>query len=175
MAYHISEMYIWVLAVNSFNLGGGKILYKSKVQFMPHSMVVAHPKSTIDIGEGCEISMYSRVASLGYVKLGNNVLMGPHVFIADYNHEYHDILRPIKFQGNSIDRPNDDSPVLSIDDGTWLGTNVVVVGNIHIGKNCVIGANSVVTRDIPNYSVAVGIPAKVIKTYNLETNKWEKV
>jgi acetyltransferase-like isoleucine patch superfamily enzyme len=62
-----------------------------------------------------------------------------------------------------------------IGSGTWLGTNAVVVGNVRIGRNCVIGANSVVTKDIPDYCIAAGIPAKIIRQYNLATNEWEKV
>lgn len=53
--------------------------------------------------------------------------------------------------------------------GSWLGTNVVIVGNVHIGYNCVIGANSVVTKDIPDYCVAVGAPVKIIKKYYRDT------
>ncbi len=64
---------------------------------------------------------------------------------------------------------------MEIGDGTWIGTNAVIVGNVRIGKNCVIGANSVVTKDIPDYCVAVGIPCKVIKRYSLETQNWVKV
>lgn len=59
--------------------------------------------------------------------------------------------------------------------GTWLGTNVVIADARHIGHNCVIGANSVVTSDIPDYCVAVGIPAKVIKKYDFKKKSWIKV
>lgn len=52
---------------------------------------------------------------------------------------------------------------MSIGDGSYIGINTVIVGNVKIGKHCVIGANSVVTKDVPDYSVAVGIPARVIK------------
>ena len=62
-----------------------------------------------------------------------------------------------------------------IGEGSWLGTNVVVVGKVSIGKHCVIGANSVVTKDIPDYSVAAGIPAKVIKKYDFEKKEWVRV
>ena len=69
----------------------------------------------------------------------------------------------------------DGSPNLVIGNGTWIGTNAVIVGNIQIGKHCVIGANSVVTKDIPDYSVAAGIPAKVIKRYDFEEEEWVRV
>ena len=79
--------------------------------------------------------------------------------------------RPIKGQG--IDMKPDAHII--IDEGTWLGTKVTVVGKVHIGKHCIIGANSVVTKDIPDYCVVAGIPARIIKRYNFSTQQWEKV
>lgn len=155
-------------------MGGAKIHLSNNVKIMPQAMLVSL-QGNIEIGEKTEVSMYSRVASMGLVKIGSHVLMGPHVFIADYNHEYHNPTIPVMYQGNSFTPKADGSPNLVIGDGTWIGTNVVIVGNIHIGKNCVIGANSVVTKDVPDYSVAVGIPAKVIKKYDFEKDEWVKV
>ena len=129
----------------------------------------------IEIGDFSEISMYSRIASVGFVKIGNHVLTGPHIFIADYNHEYRDPLKPVMHQGNRFVPKVDGSPNILIGDGTWIGTNVVIVGNVHIGKHCVIGANSVVTKDIPDYCVAVGQPAKVVRRYSFEKGEWVKV
>ena len=63
---------------------------------------------------------------------------------------------------------------VSIGDDTWIGTNVVIVGTVEIGKHCVIGANRVVTHDIPDYCVAAGSPCKVLKRYNMVTREWEK-
>ena len=155
--------------------GGGKILLQRNVKIMPQAMIVSLGQGIIEIGEYSEISMYSRVASVGYVKIGRCVMFGPNVFVADYNHEYRDPLRPIMYQGNRFTPITDGIPNVSIGDGTWIGTNVVIVGNVHIGKNCVIGANSVVNTDIPDYSVAVGSPAKVVKRYNFGNKQWEKV
>lgn len=156
-------------------IGGGKLHLSERVKIMPQAMLVSLRNGIIEIGKATEISMYSRVASMGYVKIGNNVLMGPHVFIADYNHEYRNPQKPIMYQGNSFVQKNNGEPNLLIEDGTWIGTNVVIVGNVRIGKNCVIGANSVVTKDIPDYSVAAGIPAKIIKKYDFEKEEWVRV
>lgn len=84
------------------------------------------------------------------------------------------INKPIISQG-ALDIKNNGHNTLKIGDGSWIGTHVAIIGDVHIGKNCVIGANSVVTKDIPDYSVAVGIPAKIIKQYNFTTNSWEKI
>lgn len=78
---------------------GGKIHLSERVKIMPQAMLVSLRNGIIEIGEATEISMYSRVASMGYVKIGKHVLTGPHVFIADYNHEYHDPTKPVMYQG----------------------------------------------------------------------------
>ena len=62
-----------------------------------------------------------------------------------------------------------------IGDGTWIGQNAIILPGVSIGKKCVIGAGSVVTKSIPSYCIAVGNPAKVIKKYSFEKSKWEKV
>ena len=64
---------------------------------------------------------------------------------------------------------------IEIGDDSWIGINSVIVGNVRIGKHCVIGANSVVNKNIPDYSIAVGSPAKVIKRYNFEKKEWEHI
>ena len=69
----------------------------------------------------------------------------------------------------------DDGDSIVIGEDTWIGTKATIIGNIHIGKHCVIAANSVITKDIPDYSIAAGIPAKIIKRYNFKTNQWENL
>ncbi|CBK75192.1 hypothetical protein CIY_25830 [Butyrivibrio fibrisolvens 16/4] len=153
-----------------------RMQFAKGVCIMPYTMLVAlKDTANISIGERSEIGMFSRIGCIGSVEIGNHVLTGPHVFIADYNHEYRDISKPIMYQGNTT-RIRDEkiSNKVVIGDDTWLGTNVVVVGTVTIGKHCVIGANSVVTQDIPDYCVAAGIPCKIIKKYNFGTGIWEK-
>ena len=156
-------------------VGGNKLRIAENAQVMPYSMMVSLRNGIIEIGEGTTVSMFSRIASIGYVKLGKYVAMGPNCFIADFNHEFADVNIPVKLQELRITQTLDGSPNVEIGDGSWIGTHVVIVGNVKIGKHCVIGANTVVTKDIPNYCVAVGSPAKVIKRYNFEIGEWESV
>ena len=153
-----------------------KMTFERDVCIMPYTMLVAlKDTSRIYIGEKSEIGMFSRIGCYGAVEIGKHVLTGPHVFIADYNHEYRDISLPIMHQGNvAVIRNEKIANKVVIGDDTWIGTNVVIAGSVNIGKHCVIGANSVVTQDIPDYSVAVGIPCRVIKEYNFDTRRWEK-
>lgn len=72
------------------------------VNIMPYTMLLCHTGGRLEIGDGVEIEMFSRVASQGEVIIGKNVLFGPHIFIADYNHEYKDVVKPIKNQGNLV-------------------------------------------------------------------------
>lgn len=94
-------------------------------------------------------------------------MLGANVYIADHNHAYQNINRPILSQG--VDRLDN---TVYIGYGTWLANNVVVAGNVHIGKGCVVGAGSYVNRDVPDYCVAVGSPARIVKAYSYELKAW---
>ena len=102
------------------------------------------------------------------LNIGQNVLTANNVYISDNLHNYENPNIPICKQ--SIRQ----LAKVSIGEGSWLGEHVCVIG-ASVGKHCVIGANSVVTRDIPDYSVAVGSPAVIIKKYDFNLNKWIKV
>lgn len=120
-------------------------------------------KSHAGIGMGAQISASRQVVIEEYVLLARNV------YISDHAHAFQNTDVPIMNQGiNSI------APV-SIGRNTWLGQNVVVLPGVTIGQHCVIGANSVVNSAIPDFSVAVGAPARVIKRYNQATGAWERI
>lgn len=117
------------------------------------------------IGEGTTIGRFAHIVALREVIIGKSVLIADKVYISDNLHAYDDPTLPIMHQ-----------PILfkqrvEIGDNSWIGENVSIIG-ASIGKHCVIGANSVVTRDIPDYCVAVGSPARVIKRYNSLTKAW---
>lgn len=105
---------------------------------------------------------------IGPVTMGHGSGLGQHVFVSGFNHGFKD------GGMNSSQQPLDIKPVV-IEDEAHIGANSVVLAGVTIGKRCQIGAGSVVTKDIPPFSVAVGNPARVIKQYNPETGKWEKV
>ena len=97
----------------------------------------------------------SMIVALDHISIGNRVLIGERVSIRDHDHAFKDISVTV------IERSYTTSPITIGD--TWLGCNVVVLKGVNIGKRVIVGASSVVTHDIPDYSVAVGIPAKVVK------------
>ena len=150
----------------------GYIKIGRNVIVRPSTCIYANEnKSIVNLNDGVEIGNHSTISSINEVVFEKNVLTGPHVFVSDHNHEYQDVKLPVCKQGI---KAQENSRVV-IGEGSWLGTNVVIVGKVHVGKHCVIGANSVVTKDIPDYSVAAGIPAKVIKMYDFEKEEWVKV
>jgi acetyltransferase-like isoleucine patch superfamily enzyme len=90
------------------------------------------------------------------VEIGDSVLIADSVYISDFDHKFNDLDVPIKDQGIAKSR-------VRIGRDVWLGTKVTVSSGVTIGEGAVVGANAVVTRDIPPYSVAVGVPARVVK------------
>ncbi len=105
---------------------------------------------------------------IGPVRMGNGSGLGQHVFVAGFNHGYKDGSR------NSSTQPLIVKETI-IEDDSHIGANSVVLAGVHIGKRCQIGAGSVVTKDIPPFSVAVGNPAKIIKQYSPVEKKWIRV
>jgi acetyltransferase-like isoleucine patch superfamily enzyme len=122
----------------------------------------------IDIKKEANIGRRSIITASNKVVIGEKVLIAPNVYIADCGHEFSDINMPIIEQGIS-----GCTNEVIIGSGTWIGTNSVIVGNVNIGVDCVIGANSFVNKDIPDYSVAVGSPAKIIKMFDTIDNEWK--
>lgn len=137
------------------------------------TIMCVSPNAQIVFETGVDIGMFSRVTAATKIYLGKNVLTGPNVFITDHNHKYTDIDTAIMYQGIELPHSVEQAGGVAIGEGTWIGTNTVIVGAAYIGKHCIIGANSVVTNDIPDYSVAVGNPCQVIKKYDFENNRWE--
>ena len=114
---------------------------------------------TLSIGDNAQIGHFVHIIAKYNVKIEDSVLIADKVYISDCDHNYIDVSIPIYKQG--VHHSGD----VVIGEGSWLGENVCVLG-AKIGKHCVIGANSVVTHDIPDYSIAVGAPARVIRTIN---------
>ena len=112
----------------------------------------------VSIGDRCLIGRGTGIVGHLSIEIGHDVWTGHHVYITDQNHGYDDPDLPISRQ-IQLEQP------VVIGDGSWLGHGTVVLPGAHIGRHVVIGANSVVTGHIPDYSVAVGAPARVIKVH----------
>jgi acetyltransferase-like isoleucine patch superfamily enzyme len=114
------------------------------------------------ISEGCIISACNRVV------IEDNVGISPYVMIIDNSRKPGDISRPSKEQPI-------EAGYVQIGADSWIAYNACILPNVTIGRHCIIGALSVVNKDIPPYSVAVGTPARVVKRFDFEKRKWVKV
>lgn len=121
----------------------------------------------LQIEDGCIIGHFNHIYATKSIVIHRNVLTADKVYISDNLHSYDNINMAVMHQ------PILQNKSVDIGEGSWLGENVCVLG-AHIGKHCVVGANAVVTKDIPDYSVAVGVPAKIIKRYDIVTKEWRK-
>lgn len=161
-----------LIRAKKFGVTAGRSVYigkhcslKGKRQISLEDSVTVRPYvqiwsggGTVKIGKGSEIGERCRISIANSLDIGEKVLFSPNVYITDCDHEYRDVDVPVIDQGIVQKGQR-----VSIGEGSFIGINAVIVGNVKIGKHCVIGANSVVTKDVLDYCVAVGSPAKVIK------------
>jgi acetyltransferase-like isoleucine patch superfamily enzyme len=129
--------------------------------------------STINNGMG-DVTIGSRsIIGIGNVvigpaEIGDNVIFAQHVGILAMNHGYTDIHTPIRDQKCT-------AALIRIEDNCWIGSNSIVLAGVTIGRHSVVAAGSVVTKDVPPYSVAAGNPARIIRQYNESTGTWDRV
>ncbi len=119
--------------------------------------IIAAKYGTISISSGCNIGSSCRIATNSSVSMGESVLVGAYCYIGPGNHTEGNEDEPL------ITRPMDIRGGVEIGEHAWLGARVTVLDGVKIGKHAIIGAHSLVTSDVPDWGVAVGTPAKVIK------------
>lgn len=138
------------------------------IEYKTWLAAVAHtnsPTCNLIIEDGASIGHFNHIYATSKIHIGKKVLTADRVYITDNLHSYKNVNIAI------MDQPIKQIQEVKIGDGAWLGENVCIIG-ANVGKGCIVGANSVVTKDIPDYSVAVGAPAKIIKRYSFELNEW---
>lgn len=119
---------------------------------------------TIHIGDNCTVNSFCHISGNGGVIIGNNVLIATQCVLISANHNIDRCDIPINEQGETA------KPIV-IEDDVWLGAGVKVLAGVTIHRGSVIGAGSVVTKDVPEYSIAVGVPATVIKLRKFVQNR----
>jgi len=158
----------WTLRIQ----GGKNIVIGNQVNIGKSCWLGAMPltaaeRCELKIGDACQIGDFNHLFAVNSIDFESNVLTANNVYVTDNVHRYDDIDTPILSQPIKLLKP------VVIGRGCWLGENVAVIG-ASIGRNSVVGANSVVTHDIPDYCVAEGAPARIIKRYNRQLGVWEK-
>lgn len=174
---------LWVkMFLNPFKHKKGKnsrICSNSRIDVMPFNNFVLGDNSTIEdfctinngvgdviIGDRCRIGMSNVI--IGPVSIGNDVILAQNIVLSGLNHGYEDISLPPHNQPVTKKK-------ITVEDEVWVGANAVIVSGVSIGKHSVIAAGSVVTKDVPPYSVAAGNPAKIIKKYNFSKECWDRM
>lgn len=146
-----------VLPFRQFSMGKGSAI--------EDYCVINNGVGDVFIGDNALIGVASVV--IGPVVIGANVILAQHVVLSGLNHTYQDIHVPIRQQ-----------PVITesivVEDDCWIGANSVITAGVTIGRHSVVAGGSVVTRDVPPYSVVGGNPARVLKAYDATTRQWEK-
>lgn len=175
-----ARIYTWLLRGDAAYIGKGSIIYPPfhsgniktlyigyNVKVQAGGWITTIPQYGQDkfnpelkIGDGTYIGNRCHIIVCDKMVIGQNVTIADNVYITDNMHGFEDISCGVMFQSLKLPGP------VVIEDDVWLGERVCVMPNVTIGKHSVIGANSVVTKDIPPYSIAVGSPARVIKKYD---------
>jgi acetyltransferase-like isoleucine patch superfamily enzyme len=113
----------------------------------------------IEIGEGSSLAGNCTITAAQSVRIGARVLFARNVYISDHSHRFEDTSRAVLDQGITGILP------VEVGDGAWLAQNVVVLPGVRIGRGAVVGANAVVRDDVPDYALAVGAPARVVREF----------
>ena len=140
--------------------------------------IEAYPKfnkKVLLFGDNVQLNDYVHITAIEHVSIGNNVLMASKIYISDCSHgSYNGDENDSNPNSIPANRPLFSKPV-TIHDNVWLGEFVSVLPGVSIGQGTIVGANSVVSKSLPEYVIAVGTPAKPIKKFNFANQKWEKI
>lgn len=132
-------------------------------------------QKTLFIGENFQMNDYVHITAMESIRIGKNVLLASKIYISDCSHGSY---AGDQYDSSPTEIPKDrkmfSKPVI-IEDNVWLGEFVSVLPGVTIGQGTIVGANSVVSKSLPSNVIAVGTPAKPIKKYNFEIQRWEKI
>jgi len=120
----------------------------------------------IEIGDGVYLGHRLHLTAVNRVTIEEKAMIADTVYISDNVHEYRDVNLPIQEQAVISRGP------LTIGAGSFIGEGARIVGSVRVGRNSVVGANAVVTKSIPDYVVAVGVPARIIRVYDHKSGSW---
>ena len=152
-------------------IGARYMHFEDDADIQNGAYIIAHPTGgsvpEVRFGRSCLVGHELHVSCIERVVIGERVLLADRVFLADTVHEYEDVTRAI------ADQPLRVVGAVEIGAGSWVGENACIIG-CRIGRNCVIAANSVVRRDVPDHCVAAGVPARIVKRYCPDRKAWVK-
>lgn len=124
--------------------------------------------SKITLGNRVHVGAFDRIASMNEVLIEDDVLMAAFVHITDHSHDYHDPSKAIHNQGVYSKGP------IRICRGAWLAFGCHILSGVTVGENSVVAANSVVTKDVPAYTVVAGNPARIVSQFDFDSHEWKR-
>jgi len=136
---------------------GDKVTIGSYAIIRPTNLYGGEAGVGLKVGNNSSIGPYSYIGCSGYIEIGDNVMMSPRVSIYSENHNFSETDRPMIEQGVT-------RSFVIIEDDCWIAANAVILAGVTVGKGSVIAAGSIVTKDIPPYSIFGGNPARIIKS-----------
>lgn len=149
--------------------GRKRISVGNRTRIFPGIRMEAIGSGEISIGDNCAIEQNVHITSMGSnLVIGDNVTIAANTFITNLEHEYRDITKSVMDQGHILNET-------VIGEGSFLGYGVSIQAGTKLGKHCVVGTGAVVKGEFSDYSVIVGIPGKVVKSFSSENNVWRKV
>ena len=147
-----------IVPFNGFSLGKSSVI--------EDYTIINNAVGEIIIGNHTRIGMGNTI--IGPVMIGNNVILAQNVVTSALNHNFEDVLTTINQQGVKTDQ-------IIIENNVWIGANSTILAGVYIGEHVVVGAGSVVTKDIPPFNVVVGNPARIVKEYDHKEQRWINV
>ena len=156
-----------MLSPRYIRVGKGCIIwYNCRVEGVrTYNQMVYEPLIVLE--DGVKIQQNCHITCAKSIVIGQNTCISANVTITDINHQYQNI-------NEAVEKQNLEVKSVAIGADCKVYNGAVILPGVTIGKHCVIGANSVVVRNIPDYCVAVGAPAKIIKRYDFESKTWKK-
>jgi acetyltransferase-like isoleucine patch superfamily enzyme len=136
---------------------GDKVTIGSYAIIRPTNLYGGEAGVGLKIGNNSSIGPYSYIGCSGYIEIGDNVMMSPRVSIYSENHNFSESTLPMIEQGVT-------RSFVKIEDDCWIAANSVILAGVTVGKGSVVAAGSIVTKDVPPYSIVAGNPAKIIKS-----------
>jgi acetyltransferase-like isoleucine patch superfamily enzyme/glycosyltransferase involved in cell wall biosynthesis len=164
----VMDISVTVIGSKNISIGNEVWIQNDCILAVPQNRISDHVK--LSIMDGCEISQNVTITASNKVTIEKNVRIEAHTIVSDMESEFRKRGIPTHRQG-----VNSNKNIILIGEGSHIGMNCVIKGNLVIGKGCVIQPNSVVSEDIPDYCIAAGNPAKVIQAYDAKTGLWQTI
>jgi acetyltransferase-like isoleucine patch superfamily enzyme len=133
----------------------GKLTIGDQTSILPYALLLTYG-GQICIGSHCSVNPFCVLYGLGGLKIGDNVRIATQTVIVPANHNFNDVAIPIRLQGSKLNG-------VVIEDDVWIGAGVKILDGVVIGQGSVVAAGAVVTKNVPNYAVVAGVPARIIR------------